>query len=165
MEAAILLPILILGAIIGFFILKKADVFLEEGQNRENDAVKSGENVIKIACENPVMLPFITEKIDRQKREFSKISFYLFTGCREDIEKTLESGSCDLILLMGEAKAEEYKGFHKEVGYFIPSYVYEPLTELKIEPVEKNRMIMSVLWNEKNITETKRRLISVITAG
>lgn len=162
MEMVMLLLVFIIIGMIGFAIMKKVDTFLEENQSRQMDALKNREDVIRIVCENPIMLPYISEKIEKNKKEFNGISFHFYTGCREDIEKALENGNYDIILLMGETSAREYEHYEKKTSSFVPGSISELLTGMIIEPIENQKAIMYVLWNEKYITETKRKMISMI---
>ena len=156
MEMIMLLLIFIIIGMIGFIMMNKIDAFLE--QSKQIDVLKNREDVIRIVCENPIMLPYISEKIEKNKKEFNGIFFHFYTGCREDIE----NGNYDIILLMGEPSAREYEHYEKKTSSFVPASISELLTGMIIEPVENQKAIMYVLWNEKYITETKRKMISMI---
>lgn len=124
--------------------------------------MENRENQIKIGCENPIMLSSLSEKIENHKQEFAGNSFSFYTGCREEIVQFLNEGNCDIVLLLGEMMVENYRYNIKKLSSFIPSSVYEPLTGIPIEPIENQSAVMYILWNEKYMTETKRKLISYI---
>lgn len=161
METVVLLLFFIVIGITGF-IIKKLDVFHEENRKQEKCALESRENVIKIACENPIMLSSVSDALEKTAKEFKETSFYFYTGCRTDMQRMLENGSADIILLMEEMHVEDNGSYGKKIGSFFPSSLSEPLTGLTIEPIEKQQMVMCVLWNKKHITEKQRELISNI---
>lgn len=162
MEAIMLLLIFILIGFIGFIIMKNVDAFFEERRNGQMYAIENREDIIRIVCENPIMLPYVSKKIEEQKKEFKRISFCFYTGCRDDIEKALADGNYDIALFIGEPGAGEDGCYRKKISSFVPASIYESLTGLDIEPVESERTVMYVLWNEKYITEIKRKMISVM---
>ena len=138
---------------IGFIIMNKMDAFLEKSKQRST--LKNREEVIRIVCENPIMLSYIFEKIEKNKKELDGIFFCFYTGCREDIEKILENGKYDIILLMREPSDKTYEYYEKKISSFAPASISEPLTGMKIEPIENQKATMYVLWNKKYITFEK----------
>lgn len=147
--------------ILGFTAMKKLDVFLAENVQKESH-LKCGENIIKIACENPIMLSSVSEKLETFSKECKQISFYFFTGCRTDLRRMLENESVDLVLLMEDMNVGDKESYGKKVSTFFPSSLSEPMTGFKVEPLENQQMNMYVLWKETHITEKQRMLLPYI---
>lgn len=158
----IVLLLFFLGmAILGFAIMKKLDVFLINNVQSKND-MNSEKNVIRIACDNPIMLTSILEKLETFSREYKEISFYFFTGYRTDIKKMLENESIDLVFLMEDMNIGDKECYGKKVSSFFPQPLTEPITGFTIEPLENQQMNMYVLWKKTHITEEQRMLLPYI---
>ena len=161
MTTIVLLLFFVGMLILGFAAMKKLDVFLAENAQKDS-GMKSGENVIRIVCENPIMLSSVLEKLETFSKECKEISFYFFTGCRTDIQRMLENDSVDLVLLMEDMNVGDKESYGKKVSTFFPSSLSEPMTGFTVEPLENQQMNMYVLWKEKHITEKQRMLIPYI---
>lgn len=164
METVVLLLVFIIIGIMGYIVMNKLGASLEEIQRCRDSERAGGMDIIRIACENPTMLSAVSCAVDKMLGEFRKISFCFYTGCRDDIQKMLENGNADIVLLteegdIGIGKSGEYG---KKVSSFVPISLMEPLTGLRIEPVEKQQMAMYVIWQERHMTEEQRRLLSNI---
>ncbi|MDY3918294.1 MAG: hypothetical protein SOZ59_04730 [Candidatus Limivivens sp.] len=167
----LLLGFLAVGGM-GFFFMRKLDGFLEENRCRqETDSVNGGE-ILRLACENPMMLASVTGAVEKAAEEFRETSFYFYTGGREELQKMLENERVDVILLMEEPeemrqnvqKYGKIGGYERRKSFFIPAALTEPSTGLRIEPIENHRRVMYILWNERTISEKQRRLLaSVLT--
>lgn len=162
METIVLLLALIIIGIIGFTIMKKLDDFLKKSRHQQKYVLENRKDVIKIACENPIMLSSVSTALEKISKEFKKTSFYFYTGCRTDIQKMMENESVDIILLMEEIDVRNNESYGEKVSSFVPSSLPELLTGLTIEPIENQQMVMYVLWNERHITEKQRKLLSNI---
>lgn len=160
MEAIAYLLVFIIVVTVGFLAMKKLDIFMDENQREQQNQSECTNEIIKIACENPIMLSYVVEIIERQHKALETVAFEFYTGCREDIRQ--KQLSYDIIMLMTEP---EYGAFpdceHKE-GMFHPSFAVEPFTNQKVKPIEKQKSLLYILWNEKNMTEAKRTLVSMM---
>lgn len=162
MEVVVLLLVFIGIGVVGFFAVKKWDAFLEKNQEQSMGRIEGRKDVIKIACENPIMLSAVSDAVGKTFKEFQKTSFYFYTGSGTDIRKMLENGKADMIFLMEEPEVEEKEQYGKKESSFVPFSLTEPFTGLTIEPVESERKVMYALWREERITEKGRRLLSII---
>lgn len=159
METSGLLLVFAIIGIIGFLVMKKVDVYLETSQNRSKDTLKSNKDVIRIACENPIMLTSISEALENTSKEFADILLYFYTGCASDIQKMLEDERADIILLLEDADMGKQGDYGRKASTFVPNSMTEPLTGLTIEPIESQQATMYVFWNERHITEKQRKLL------
>ncbi|MCI7813057.1 MAG: hypothetical protein SO016_08535 [Lachnospiraceae bacterium] len=159
MESIVLILVFIIVGIAGFGVMKKVDLFLAESCVVQKHISEGKENVIKIACENPIMLTSVCEALDKMAEEFRETSFCFYTGGRDDIQKMIENESVDIVLLMEEMDGNINSLYGKKQSFFVPASLEEPLTGLKIEPIEHQRMMMYVLWNERHITERQSQLL------
>lgn len=162
MELVVLLLVFIGIGMIGFFAVKKWDVFLEENRKPSTSTKESREDIIKIACENPIMLSAVSEAVGKDAKEFQRTSFFFYTGSGTDVRNMLEKEKADMIFLMEEPKEEEKKQYGEKESSFVPASLSEPFTGLAIEPVESKRKVMYALWKEECITEKGRKLLSKI---
>lgn len=159
MEIAVLLLVLFAIGMISFLIIKKLDISLEKQQNQESCSSENREHVIKIACENPIMLSSVSDAFEKGGKELKDLSVYYYTGSRPDIQKMLEDKRVDILLLLEDETMDKDKCYGKKVSSFLPAALSEPMTGLSIEPVEHQEMVMYVLWNECCITEKQRKLL------
>ena len=160
MEMVVFIVIFIIAWKIGLIIMNKIDLFLEKDQNYPISILENREDIIKIACENPIVLTSIFQKIEKHEKEFKEISFHFYTGCREDSEKAFANGSYDIIILMKEPSLKDYGCYRKKKKSFIPTSLSYPLSGVVIEPIEKQNKDMYIFLNEKYITENKRKIFS-----
>ena len=158
--ALVLLLFLIVGFII-FLFMKKVDVFIEECRNTSLQNPGNGENEIRIICENPMMLSYVLEKAEQQK-EFEQTSFYFYTGSREAAKRALTNEICDIALFLAEPENPEGGEYQRKSCSFTPNPFLEARTGVEIEPVERQKTRMYVLWKEKNVTEIEHRMISIL---
>ena len=70
MESIVLILVFIIVGIAGFGVMKKVDLFLAESCVVQKHISEGKENVIKIACENPIMLTSVCEALDKMAEEF-----------------------------------------------------------------------------------------------
>ncbi len=162
MELVVLLLVFIGVGMIGFFVVKKWDAFLEENRKPSMSTSENREDVIKIACENPIMLSAVTEAVGKTLKEFQKTSFYFYTGSGTDVRKMLENEKADMIFVMEEPGDKDKEQYGEKESSFVPASLSEPFTGLTIEPVERERKVMYALWREERITEKGRKLLSKI---
>ena len=160
MESAVLVVIFLAIGIMGFLMIRELDAFLGENMSSRQSMPGSGEEVIKIACENPIMLSSVSAAFEKSPKDVRKISFCFYTGCKTDIERMIENESVDIVLLMEKMDIPNDKKYEEKVSSFTPSSLKEPLTGLVIEPIQMEQREMYVLWNERRITEKQRKLIS-----
>ena len=159
-----LLLFLIIG-ILGFLLMKKTGMFLEEVEENRNllkSVPQPGEQSIAIACENPVMLSAINCALEKSSNELHGISYRFYTGDRKEIQKMLEEHRVDVILLLEKADLKEKGNYGEKTGSFAPFTLSESLTGIIIEPVRKEQTTMYVFWDEGRITENQRKLLSYI---
>ena len=74
MEIAVLLLVLFAIGMISFLIIKKLDISLEKQQNQESCSSENREHVIKIACENPIMLSSVSDAFEKGGKELKDLS-------------------------------------------------------------------------------------------
>lgn len=162
MEGLAWLLIFIAIGIMGFIMVKKVDDYTEEIRNQKQDTLKSREDIIKIACENPMMLSCVSKAIEKKEKDFKKTSFYFYTGCEADLWRMLEHENVDMILLMEKPDIVNKEDYGEKESSFVPSSMPEPTTGLTVEPIENQQESMYVLWNENRITEGMQKLLSNI---
>lgn len=75
METVVLMLVFIAIGCVGFFVMKKLDTGLEEIRNQSQNASEHREDVIKIACENPIMLSSVAAVLDSNSEKFKATSF------------------------------------------------------------------------------------------
>lgn len=144
----ILLLVFLAMGIVGLFVMKRLDVFLMKNIHI-NPEKRDEENIIRIACENPIMISSLLEKAEPMLGEYNKTSFYLYTGHRTDIKKLLENESVDIVLLMEDMHIEHMGNYEKKISSFFPHSLLEPMTGFTIEPLENQQMSMYILWKKK----------------
>lgn len=161
MYKIILLLIFIVWIVLSFIAMKKLDSFLRENVRSESD-LKNGENVIKIACDNPIMMSSVSEKLDTFSKEHKDISFSFYTGSQTRLRRMLENESVDIILLMERLDAGITEEYGEKISSFLPHSLSEPMTGFVIEPLDDQQMNMYVVWKKEHITEKQRVLISYL---
>ena len=159
MEAVVLILVLLMIGGIGFWVVKKIDVFTEIS-SQEKHISENRETVIRIACENPIMLPSLSSALEKTSGELERTSFYLYTGSRADVREMLENGSTDIALLMEKTEEELAEGIEKKVSSYTPASLWDPSTGLQVEPVRSGQRRMYVLLNRKYAGEKQRLLFS-----
>lgn len=159
METVVLILVLLMIGCTGFWIVKKIDIFTEIS-SQEKHISENRETVIRIACENPIMLPSLSCALEKASGELERTSFYLYTGCRTDIRKMLEDGSADIVILMEKEADDLTEGIEKRVSSFTPSSLWDPSTGLQVEPAKSGSRRMYVLLNPRYAGEKQRILFS-----
>lgn len=159
METVVLILVLFMIGGTGFWIVKKMDTFTEIS-SQEKHISENRETVIRIACENPIMLPSLSNALEKTSGELERTSFYLYTGCRADIRKMLEDGSADIALLMEKTDEDMEETLEKKVSTFIPASLWDPSTGLQVEPAKYGQRRMYVLMNAKYAGDKQRLLFS-----
>lgn len=160
MEKAVLVFVVLMIGILGLGIMKRLSLFIGECHKQMEPSIDAGEDVIRIACENPIMLSCVTNALEEIAKEFEQTTFCFYTGGKKEIRRMLEEERIDIALLMGEMGEELSGNFQKRESSFAPSALLEPFTGLPVKPIEDRRKVMYVLWNERHVTKKQLRLLS-----
>ena len=82
---------------IGFYMMKRLDNFLAE--NQKKISARDDENIhdgLRIAFENPVIVPSVSEYLEMLSKAYSDCRFYFFIGTAEQIHCALDANRIDL---------------------------------------------------------------------
>ena len=96
METVVLLLIFIITGSMGFLVMRKLDAALAKIRRQPEYITESREDVIKIVCENPIMLSSVAAALDQMPKEYKKkTSFCCDTASKEDIQKMIDKEKID----------------------------------------------------------------------
>lgn len=162
METIVIFSIFFIIVIIGLIAVKQVDAYMEKISVNQNEDMEIRENMIKIACENPVMMSSVSKAIEKEAKKLQDTSFVFYTGSRTDIQKMMKNEIVDIILLMNEAGIDNNENYGEKVSSFVSCSLEEATTGILIEPVNRNRTVMYVLWDKSHITEKHSLLLANI---
>lgn len=160
METAVLLLGFVIIGVTGCIIAGRIDVFLERSRNRQEDLSENRDSVIRIACENPMMLFSFSHALNKSSKEFEGASFCFYTGSKADIQGMMDEEDIDIVLLMEEPDMENREHYGEKVSSFVPATLPEPVTGVGIEPIVNQKRAMYVLWNKRHITGKQQKALS-----
>lgn len=160
MKMVIFLSALAVFAVAGYFLVKSIDRFftLETSSPEKNTGQRNV--TVRIVCENPVMLPYVSEKIERQGGHRGDVSFSFYTGGREEIFDSMGEKMYDIFLLTKEP--DRLEGYEKKKSSFIPAPLSEPLSGLGVEPINSRRMEMFVLYDPAHSAKVCQKIYSIL---
>ncbi len=150
MPDVLLLAIVAIAFVLGWFFVKRLGQFLE--MNLQSKAIQPEfeENTLRIGFFNPSVADGITSALEQFSKRYSGISVRLFHGSEEELLKSLSAHRLDVIFL------PENTHIPTELYYHIRniSLRYTPVIMkyggLPIEPIANEYIAQKVLWMEKS---------------
>ena len=79
--------------ILGYFLMNKLDVFLENNWNRQATALTYGKNSLRIGFSNPLMAG------ETYGKQHPDVSIHIFSGEESELCRELETHKLDIIFL------------------------------------------------------------------
>lgn len=107
MKDWLLLPVMAAVFALGYYLIRRLDLFIEDNQRQITVNERSSRRPIRIGAETPGLLDDISAVVAACSDTIPYLELFLSCGRRKRLFEKLADGSLDLILLRGE---EERKG-------------------------------------------------------
>lgn len=152
MQDLLLVAVVAVMFVLGWFLMKRLDCFLEKSHRAQTLQLETGKNTLRIGFSNPSIADSISDVLERYSKRCSGISVYLFHGTEQELIKQLFHNKLNVIFLPKDADVPV--DLHYNVRKVMLSYtpVMMKYDGLPIEPIAKGHIIQKVLWSEETKT-------------
>lgn len=153
--------VMILGTA-GFYVMRQIDLLIKKNKILMNSNLHTGEDSIRIAFENPIMVESIILAMEKISQRYKNFCFYLYTGTVSDIMSSIKAESLDMAILMKEPAQGEVIAYKEITVPLVPAKVSIASIALVVEPLNEEESKMSVIWREKESSKVQREFIKYL---
>lgn len=146
MRDVILIVTILAMFVLGYYIAKRIDLFIDENQKMLKKEEIRQKQLIQIATENPILLGAVSKSMDYCSNHDSCIEFAICSGRTGRLLKHLEEGTVDLVLLSHDSVSGISTGFeHMELSYYQDSDTQS--MGLPVQNLDEDTRV-HVFWNK-----------------
>jgi len=163
MKDFFLITIMLAVFVLGYFVMKKIDSFIEENRRLIHAENRQNRTHICIAAESPMLLDSIADQLAAYSRANPFIEFFLSSGKAERILQKLMDETLDIAILTEDTN----RSLNEHYGQIrIPYRTGEVLSTalgLPVENMDEENYVF-VVWNKSIQSKFRDRILFVIEA-
>lgn len=160
MQDFLLILIMLVAFIFGWFLMKKVDVFLEEWKRAQTGQHEPEGMCLRIGFENPFVADSISSALEQYSRQYPNSSVCLFQGDMKALLKKMEAYKLDIAILPEQADILSGKKYRSKKVILAPAPVIMKYGGLPIEPITDGNIAQTLVWREDG--ETAADLVDCI---
>lgn len=160
MKDLILICIVVFVFILGYFIMKKVDMFLAENnlQTKEHYSASS----LRIAFETPDLVGQTAELLERFSKKDPSCEIILFYGSAEKIEKGLKNQELDFGFITDTCRDFLDGGFDSLFVSIKQGIVISNSVGLSVLPLDKSEKNLKIVWMEDEGNHKKKMFAELL---
>lgn len=146
MQDVLLLAVVAITFVFGWFLMGKLDCFLELNRHRQELQILSGENTLCLGFCNPTVADGITNVLEKCSQLYPELSVRIFYGAEEELLHELSAGKFDVIFLPENAEIPAHMQYNSKMVSLHYTPVMMKYGGLPIEPIADGHITQKVLW-------------------
>lgn len=146
MQDVLLLVMVAVSFVFGWFLIGKLDYFLESNRHMQELQFSSGENTLRLGFCNPLAADSITNVLEQYSKLYPDISVRIFCGPEEELLKGFSAGKFDVFFLPENAEIPVHMHYNSNTVSLNHTPVMMKYGGLPIEPIADGHIIQKVLW-------------------
>lgn len=140
---------------LGYWIVKKADLFFAENAKSDECNTHSNGNLLRIAFSNPLLADSICENLELLSKKFRNAEFIMYGGSSNEILGGLAHDDIDICFVdestdVGISLGNE---INTATAMLYENDVTTNISGLQITPFKMNKVCQKAVWKSKNNSE------------
>jgi len=135
--------------VLGYFVMKKLDHFLENMDHAAALQPRPQENSLRIGFSDPLAADSITDILDAYTKSRRKASIYFLSGTENELLRELSRHRLDMVFLPESIAVPERTHYNVEEVSLGCTPVIATYSGLEIEPVTERQISQKVLWEDQ----------------
>lgn len=131
---------------LGWFLMKKLDLFLESNRRMQEFRLPSGENVLRLGFCNPMAADGITDALEQYSRLYPDRPVRVFYGTEKELLEGLSAGKFNVIFLPENAELSASIRYDSRMVSLSHGPVIMKYGGLPIEPLTNGSRLQKMVW-------------------
>ena len=148
MQDFLLVLIMPAAFILGWFFMKKVDVFIEKWQRAQTGQHETGGMPLRIGFANPLVADSISNALEQYSRQYPNSSVCLFQGDMEVLLKKVAAHKLDIVILPEQADIPSDRKYKSKKVIMASAPVIMKYGGLPIEPITDGDTVQILVWPE-----------------
>ena len=106
MTYLLLVVVIIIFGVSGFFLMKRIDCFLERNRKEQVKLLESSEHYLRIGVSNPYVIDSCSEAVEKCGKKFPDFEVLFYSGTEEELVKAFFAHKLDLLFLAEKSVAK-----------------------------------------------------------
>lgn len=99
MTYLLLIVVIIIFGVLGFFLMKRIDCFLEKNRKEQVKLLESSERYLRIGVSNPYVIDSCSDAVEKCGKKFPDFEVLFYSGTEEELLKAFLANRLDLLFL------------------------------------------------------------------
>ena len=145
----LLAVVIIIFGVLGFFLMKRIDRFLESSRKEQVKLLESSEHYLGIGTSNPYVIDCCSEAFEKCEKKFPHFEVLFYSGTEEKLMEAFLAHKLDLLLL-SENSVVKMDGYClKEIELPCTSTMMSG-SSLTVELVGEKQSKLTAFWKQDN---------------
>lgn len=162
MQDFLLIIIMIVTFVFGWFSIKKVDIFMEEGRRKQTPRFQKDGMALRIGLANPFVADSISDALEQYSRQYPDSSTCLFQGDMEALLKKLAVHKLDIVILPEQADIPSDRKYKSKKVMMTYTPLIMKYGGLPIEPATDGNVVQTLVWLDDGEISAAANLVKCI---